>query len=119
MDSVSVYLHVPFCKSICTYCDFCKVLYNKEWAVNYLKVLKLDMKKVGIELGKVSRGLIVPILYGVIINFVDIIKCNYISIFVWGCIYLMVYFVSMWIFALNKEEKDMVKRLMVKLRRVV
>jgi len=44
MDSVSVYLHVPFCKSICTYCDFCKVLYNKEWAVNYLKVLKSEIE---------------------------------------------------------------------------
>ncbi len=39
----SVYIHVPFCKSICSYCDFCKVLYNKEWAVNYLKCLKNEI----------------------------------------------------------------------------
>lgn len=40
----SVYIHIPFCKSICTYCDFCKVLYNKEWAVNYLKSLTKEIE---------------------------------------------------------------------------
>lgn len=46
MDSEvsSVYIHIPFCKSICTYCDFCKVLYNKEWAVNYLKSLTKEIE---------------------------------------------------------------------------
>ena len=41
---MSVYIHIPFCKSICSYCDFCKVLYNKEWAVLYLKKLNLEIK---------------------------------------------------------------------------
>ena len=40
---LSVYIHIPFCKSICSYCDFCKVLYNKEWVVNYLKCLKKEI----------------------------------------------------------------------------
>ena len=40
----SVYIHIPFCKNICTYCDFCKVLYNKEWVVNYLKTLKTEIE---------------------------------------------------------------------------
>lgn len=44
MTETSVYIHIPFCKSICTYCDFCKVLYNKEWTVNYLKKLKEEIK---------------------------------------------------------------------------
>lgn len=44
MDKTSVYIHIPFCKTICTYCDFCKVLYNKEWVVEYLKKLKEEIK---------------------------------------------------------------------------
>ena len=44
MDNTSVYIHIPFCKSICSYCDFCKVLYQKEWAVKYLKKLKEEIQ---------------------------------------------------------------------------
>ena len=35
------YIHIPFCKKICSYCDFCKVLYNKDLA----KTLKLNSDK--------------------------------------------------------------------------
>ncbi|MBQ8659562.1 MAG: radical SAM family heme chaperone HemW [Bacilli bacterium] len=35
----SVYVHIPFCKSICSYCDFCKVLYNGPWITQYLNAL--------------------------------------------------------------------------------
>lgn len=36
----SAYLHIPFCKHICSYCDFCKMNYKKEWVEKYLKALK-------------------------------------------------------------------------------
>ena len=44
MDKTSIYIHIPFCKSICSYCDFCKVLYNEEWVLKYLVALKNEIK---------------------------------------------------------------------------
>ena len=41
----SVYIHIPFCKSICSYCDFCKFLYNGKWASLYLDALDQEIKE--------------------------------------------------------------------------
>ena len=41
----SAYIHIPFCKSICSYCDFCKFYYKKEWINDYLDSLKVEIKK--------------------------------------------------------------------------
>ena len=40
----SAYIHIPFCESICAYCDFCKFLYNNEWVDRYLKELKKEIE---------------------------------------------------------------------------
>ena len=40
-----VYIHIPFCKNICSYCDFCKFLYNEEWANTYLDFLNQEIKE--------------------------------------------------------------------------
>ena len=39
----SVYIHIPFCDTICSYCDFCKFLKNDEWINNYLDALKNEI----------------------------------------------------------------------------
>ena len=42
---MSIYIHIPFCSSICTYCDFCKIYYNKKYIKDYLNSLKKEIKK--------------------------------------------------------------------------
>jgi oxygen-independent coproporphyrinogen III oxidase len=41
---LSVYIHIPFCSTICSYCDFCKIYYNKEIVDKYLEQLEKEIK---------------------------------------------------------------------------
>lgn len=40
----SAYIHIPFCDNICSYCDFCKMKYHKEWIDEYLNSLKNEIE---------------------------------------------------------------------------
>lgn len=41
----SVYIHIPFCSSICSYCDFCKLFYNEQLVDKYLDILSEEIKE--------------------------------------------------------------------------
>lgn len=39
----AAYIHIPFCATICSYCDFCKFYYQKEMVDDYLKALQEEI----------------------------------------------------------------------------
>lgn len=41
----AVYIHIPFCQTICSYCDFCKVYYQKKWVKPYIEALKEEITR--------------------------------------------------------------------------
>lgn len=40
----AVYIHIPFCQRICSYCDFTKLFYNKSYVDTYLESLLTEIK---------------------------------------------------------------------------
>lgn len=45
MSSVKhLYVHVPFCNSICSYCDFCRRVYDKNLVNTWLNTIKLEIE---------------------------------------------------------------------------
>ena len=46
MNNKSVYIHIPFCKTICSYCDFCKTFYNESWVRKYLICLQEEIEDI-------------------------------------------------------------------------
>lgn len=46
----ALYIHIPFCHSICGYCDFCKLIYNKKWIKPYIESLIKEISKYKIPL---------------------------------------------------------------------
>ena len=41
----SCYIHIPFCNTICAYCDFCKIYYKTNLASDYLTALDCEISK--------------------------------------------------------------------------
>lgn len=50
-DNLGLYVHIPFCKSICSFCPYCKVLYTKELCDQYIDALLREIHLVGKQYG--------------------------------------------------------------------
>jgi len=52
LTNLGLYLHIPFCKRKCAYCDFYSAVYSEEMADKYSKALQREIKQWG---GKINR----------------------------------------------------------------
>jgi len=46
-EKLGLYVHIPFCKSICNFCPYCKVTYSKEQCEKYVDSLIEEINLVG------------------------------------------------------------------------
>lgn len=56
---LGLYVHIPFCRSLCSFCPYCKVMYDEDLAQRYKIALLREIELVGSELKekKVVTGL--------------------------------------------------------------
>ncbi|HHW37978.1 MAG TPA: radical SAM protein [Bacillales bacterium] len=46
-ENLGLYVHIPFCRSICSFCPYCKVVYNHETVKKYKLALLKEIDMVG------------------------------------------------------------------------
>ncbi len=46
-DNLGLYVHIPFCKKLCTFCPYCKEVYSKEKCDHYIDYLIREIHLVG------------------------------------------------------------------------
>ena len=54
-ESLGLYIHIPFCKSICNFCPYCKVRYDAVLCDRYLDALLQEIRMVGSQYAKKKR----------------------------------------------------------------
>lgn len=47
LENLGLYIHIPFCKSICSFCPYCKVPYEKTLCERYIDALLQEIHIVG------------------------------------------------------------------------
>ena len=47
LESLGLYVHIPFCKKICSFCPYCKQVYDSNLMNDYVDALKKEIQKVG------------------------------------------------------------------------
>lgn len=78
-------------------------------SIYYQHMAKLNMKAYYNQMLQMLPGLVIPVVYGIVINYFKLVKCTYGSVIINGTIYVFIYFTSMWFLAMNDNEKHMVK----------
>ncbi len=62
-ENLGLYIHIPFCRSLCAFCPYCKVVYNQEEAHDYIEALLKEIAMVG-EMGKPGKKEVTSVYFG-------------------------------------------------------
>ncbi len=54
IQSVGLYLHIPFCHSLCPYCPYDRIFYEKKLAYEYVESVKKEISHVASVVGKID-----------------------------------------------------------------
>ena len=54
LEEIGLYVHIPFCKSLCPYCPYCRIPYDKKLASEYLEALLKEIDLYKTKVGKVE-----------------------------------------------------------------
>lgn len=73
--------------------------------IYYKKILGLDVKSVFIDVLRYLPGIFIPIAFGAIINYHNLLHSNYISIIAYGIVFAALYLISVMLFSMRKEER--------------
>lgn len=64
MKELSLYIHIPFCKTICLYCNFLTFANKQRWIPEYVDALVKEIKERSLEYGRGSDFQIETIYFG-------------------------------------------------------
>ena len=61
-ENLGLYIHIPFCKSICNFCPYCKVRYDADLCNQYIDALLQEIRMVGSQ--QTSRKKVTSLYFG-------------------------------------------------------
>lgn len=76
--------------------------------VYYKKVLGLEVKTIFLDVVRYLPGLILPVIFGMAINYFGLLEENYVSIMFLGIIYAVIYVVSVLLFCMGRDDREYV-----------
>jgi oxygen-independent coproporphyrinogen-3 oxidase len=55
-NATTLYVHIPFCRHLCPYCPYNKMLYERALATRYLQALRMEIRSAGERYGRLKIG---------------------------------------------------------------
>lgn len=80
-------------------------------SIYYHKIVEINMLAYYREIFRLVPGWVIPFFIGGICNYLDLIHSNYVSLLIYGSIYMVIYAASIWMLTMTADEKSYIKRI--------